>query len=575
MTRGEEHALSVVDSSTLAIQDKDALTYFTFDHVCPAETTQEEIFALAGKDTLADLFQGINGTILAYGQTGAGKSHTMFGTELHAGLIPRVAEDIFTHISQGSLDIEYTVCISIMEIYKEHIYDLLTPESDDKDFVVQQDPLNGVYVKGLSHAFVSSALEMREIFHQGFQIRRKAPTMANVSSSRSHAIFQVSLSQKNTVIGEIKRSNLFLVDLAGSEKLERSVSSGNTLDETKKINKSLSTLGLVINTLTDPRATHIPYRDSKLTRILQESLGGNSRTTLIINVSPGLDSVSETFSTLRFGSRAKKIQNNVHVNKELSLEQLKARVAALEKANLQLENELRLRNNGVHTSASSSPASPRIISPTQASSLGMRNMVVSDLEDMQRKDAKIAELEQAILELKMEKLKTDHVEDLKLFKLESSLHRINEKLQDVELMNENLKRHLIISEKIIVARDDKINKLSAIVSEQQSQVTRESAQFEAKLRILKSKLDAQKFREMSKSGDEDSAASTLESFNHRVTSPAVTHSVDSTEEEITPQYLPLREEPSLHMSPVSPKIGLNLRIVKPLRGGKKPISEGL
>ena len=158
---------------------------------------------------------------------------------------------------------------------------------------------------------------------RGGQARAVAATNMNQESSRSHSIFVVTITQKNLESGSAKSGQLFLVDLAGSEKVGKTGASGQTLEEAKKINKSLSALGMVINALTDGKSTHIPYRDSKLTRILQESLGGNSRTTLIINCSPSSYNDAETVSTLRFGVRAKSIKNKAKVNAELSPAEMK------------------------------------------------------------------------------------------------------------------------------------------------------------------------------------------------------------------------------------------------------------
>ncbi|OBA23344.1 kinesin-domain-containing protein [Metschnikowia bicuspidata var. bicuspidata NRRL YB-4993] len=560
-----------IDDKTVTVDEKESSTTFKYDHVFLSDANQETVYNVVGKKTLEDLFQGFNGTILAYGQTGAGKSHTMFGEMKGArtglGLIPRIAENIFKHIAAGSSDVQYTVGVSLMEIYKEHIVDLLHPQSKAREYLIQQDPANGVHVKGLSHAFVATPEEMDLIFWQGYQLRKKGATALNAESSRSHAIFQVTLTQNNTVDGELKKSNLFLVDLAGSEKFDRSGSQGNTLEEAKKINQSLSTLGLVINSLTDPKCAYVPYRDSKLTRILQESLGGNSRTTLIVNVSPASTSTSESMSTLRFGTRAKNIRNSVHVNSELSMEQLKIRVSLLERLNQELELELKevkKQPNPSHdlTSIDNTPGAFNAKEITHTVS-----GLVPSSEELKRKDAKIMQLEQELLELKMNNLKIEHSEDLKLFKLESALHQINDKLKDVELMNENLRRHLIISEKIIKHRDEKIKKLCSVVNDQQMQVNQESAHFESKLRVLKSKLDAQRFRETSRRAGNlayDSLPSTTET---------------STEDDIIVQYAdwkpitPVKDllrEPvtTSNLSPASPKVGLNLRIVKPLRGGR-------
>ena len=196
------------------------------------------------------------------------------------------------------------------------------PQNDN--LPVHEEKNKGVYVKGLLEIYVSSVAEVYEVMKRGGASRAVAATNMNQESSRSHSIFVVTITQKNVETGSAKSGQLFLVDLAGSEKVGKTGASGQTLEEAKKINKSLSALGMVINNLTDGKSQHIPYRDSKLTRILQESLGGNSRTTLIINCSPSSYNDAETLSTLRFGMRAKAIKNKAKVNAEISPAELKA-----------------------------------------------------------------------------------------------------------------------------------------------------------------------------------------------------------------------------------------------------------
>ena len=191
---------------------------------------------------------------------------------------------------------------------------------------VHEDRVRGVYVKGLSDSYVASPADVYEALRTGNAARAVSSTRMNTESSRSHSIFTFTVQQRNTETGASKSGRLYLVDLAGSEKVQKTGASGQTLEEAKKINKSLSALGMVINALTDGKSMHVPYRDSKLTRILQESLGGNSRTTLIINCSPVAYNMDETISTLRFGMRAKSIKNNARVNVELSPTELRALV---------------------------------------------------------------------------------------------------------------------------------------------------------------------------------------------------------------------------------------------------------
>lgn len=308
---------------------------FTFDRVFPMGTKQQQVFDYGVKDIVKDVLEGYNGTVFAYGQTGSGKTFTMMGADIDSeelkGIIPRITEQIFQSIVESDASLEYLVKVSYMEIYLEKIRDLLAPQNDNLQ--VHEEKSKGVYVKGLSDYYVSSAREVYEIMRMGGNARVVSSTNMNAESSRSHSIFLISIEQKNTENGARKTGNLYLVDLAGSEKVGKTGASGQTLEEAKKINKSLSALGMVINALTDPKVKYVPYRDSKLTRILQESLGGNSRTTLIINCSPSSYNEAETLSTLRFGIRAKSIKNSARVNAELSPLELKGLLAKAQAAN--------------------------------------------------------------------------------------------------------------------------------------------------------------------------------------------------------------------------------------------------
>ncbi|KAJ7582684.1 kinesin heavy chain [Mycena floridula] len=308
---------------------------FNFDRVFPMGSGQKEVFDYGVKDIVKDVLDGYNGTVFAYGQTGSGKTFTMMGADIDSeelrGIIPRITEQIFQSIVESDAHLEYLVKVSYMEIYLEKIRDLLAPQNDNLQ--VHEEKSKGVYVKNLSDYYVSSAREVYEIMRTGGAARVVSSTNMNAESSRSHSIFLITIQQHNTETGAQKTGNLYLVDLAGSEKVGKTGASGQTLEEAKKINKSLSALGMVINALTDSKVKYIPYRDSKLTRILQESLGGNSRTTLIINCSPSSYNEAETLSTLRFGIRAKSIKNSARVNAELSPLQLKGLLAKAQAAN--------------------------------------------------------------------------------------------------------------------------------------------------------------------------------------------------------------------------------------------------
>ncbi|KAF8746120.1 hypothetical protein AX14_000172 [Amanita brunnescens Koide BX004] len=350
---------------------------FTFDRVFPMGTMQQEVFDYGVKEIVKDVLDGYNGTVFAYGQTGSGKTFTMMGADIDSdelkGIIPRITEQIFQSIVESDQHLEYLVKVSYMEIYLERIRDLLAPQNDNLQ--VHEEKSRGVYVKNLSDYYVSSAREVYEIMRTGGAARVVSSTNMNAESSRSHSIFLITIQQRNTETGAQKTGNLYLVDLAGSEKVGKTGASGQTLEEAKKINKSLSALGMVINALTE-KAKHIPYRDSKLTRILQESLGGNSRTTLIINCSPSSYNEAETLSTLRFGIRAKSIKNTARVNQELSPLELKGLLQKAQLANTSyqkhiaaLEAELAIWRSGGHVDQADWATSGKAVDSTAASSV--------------------------------------------------------------------------------------------------------------------------------------------------------------------------------------------------------------
>lgn len=358
------------------------------------DSLQTDIFDYSIRPTVDDILNGYNGTVFAYGQTGAGKSYTMMGSDIEddtgKGIIPRIIEQIFASILTSPSNIEYTVRVSYMEIYMERIRDLLVPHNDN--LPVHEEKSRGVYVKGLLEVYVSSVQEVYEVMRRGGQARAVAATNMNQESSRSHSIFVVTITQKNLESGSAKSGQLFLVDLAGSEKVGKTGASGQTLEEAKKINKSLSALGMVINALTDGKSTHIPYRDSKLTRILQESLGGNSRTTLIINCSPSSYNDAETISTLRFGVRAKSIKNKAKVNAELSPAEMKqllrkaqTQVTSFESYLSALESEVNVWRSGDHVPKDRwTPARSESMAAAKAENRAPRPATPSRLQEIPR-----------------------------------------------------------------------------------------------------------------------------------------------------------------------------------------------
>ncbi|KAI2649871.1 Kinesin-like protein KIF3B [Labeo rohita] len=293
---------------------------FTFDSVYDWNSKQMELYDETFRPLVDSVLFGFNGTIFAYGQTGTGKTYTMEGVRNdpdRRGVIPNSFEHIFTHISR-SQNQQYLVRASYLEIYQEEIRDLLSKDQSRR-LELKERPDTGVYVKDLSSFVTKSVREIEHVMNVGNQNRSVGATNMNEHSSRSHAIFVITIECSELgPDGEnhIRVGKLNLVDLAGSERQTKTGAQGERLKEATKINLSLSALGNVISALVDGRSTHIPYRDSKLTRLLQDSLGGNARTVMVANIGPASYNLEETLTTLRYANRAKNIKNKPRVNED-------------------------------------------------------------------------------------------------------------------------------------------------------------------------------------------------------------------------------------------------------------------
>uniref|UniRef100_A0A0K0CW65 Kinesin-like protein n=1 Tax=Angiostrongylus cantonensis TaxID=6313 RepID=A0A0K0CW65_ANGCA len=289
----------------------------------------EQIFEDLASRIIDGCVDGYNGTVFAYGQTGSGKTHTMFGPpnvensllDCHQrGLMPRACEALFKKLcTRAAENFTYEVFCRFVELYNEEFYDLLS--SPQQKLSIRSDS-KGVQLLGVSEHRVQSSVDMMRILEIGCDARRTAETAMNRESSRSHSIFIVDVKTEelvNTIVNK-KCATLNLVDLAGSERQVQSKVFGDRFKEAISINLSLTVLGRVIRTLSDinRRDEHIPYRDSKLTHILRDSLGGNSRTAVIVNVHPEKGYYSDTLSTLQFAAACRKIENRVRANEDLA-----------------------------------------------------------------------------------------------------------------------------------------------------------------------------------------------------------------------------------------------------------------
>ncbi|KAM9612384.1 kinesin-like protein KIF11 isoform 1-T1 [Morphnus guianensis] len=361
-----DQARKEVSVRTGGVADKTSRKTYTFDMVFGAQAKQIDVYRSVVCPILDEVIMGYNCTVFAYGQTGTGKTFTMEGERSPneeytweedplAGIIPRTLHQIFEKLSENGT--EFSVKVSLLEIYNEELFDLLNPTPDvGEKLQMFDDPRNkrGVIIKGLEEITVHNKNEVYQILERGAAKRTTAATYMNAYSSRSHSVFSITIHMKETTVdGEelVKIGKLNLVDLAGSENIGRSGAVDRRAREAGNINQSLLTLGRVITALVE-RAPHIPYRESKLTRILQDSLGGRTKTSIIATVSPASMNLEETLSTLEYAHRAKNIMNKPEVNQKLTkkalikeyteeIERLKRDLAAAREKNgvyISLEN---------------------------------------------------------------------------------------------------------------------------------------------------------------------------------------------------------------------------------------------
>ncbi|XP_047956466.1 kinesin-like protein KIN-12B [Salvia hispanica] len=359
----EEDAGGVIQKKSL-----DSLTIsgqtFTFDSIADIHSKQSDIFELVGAPLVENCLAGFNSSVFAYGQTGSGKTYTIWGAsnalleEDGQGLAPRVFHRLFERIDeeqnkQADRDLVYMCRCSFLEIYNEQITDLLDPSQ--KNLQIREDAKTGVYVENLREECVSSMKDVSQLLIKGLSNRRTGATSVNAESSRSHSVFTCLVESRGKSAADgltrLQMSRINFVDLAGSERQKQTGAAGERLKEAGNINRSLSQLGNLINILAEVSQTgkqrHIPYRDSKLTFLLQESLGGNAKLAMICAISPSQSCKSETLSTLRFAQRAKAIKNKAIVNEEMQED-----VNVLRKVIRQLRDELhRMKSNQDQTGA--------------------------------------------------------------------------------------------------------------------------------------------------------------------------------------------------------------------------------
>eukprot|EP00736_Rhodelphis_marinus_P012722 Rmarinus@m.8893 len=340
--RQAECALVQSESNTVLV-GKDRS--FAFDFAYGPQASQSEIYGQCIHSLVENCFAGYNATVFAYGQTGSGKTFTMgtagagVSSDEAVGIIPRVIEHLFSGIEKRRANAEFLVRVSFLEVYNEDLRDLLNPSTPSKDLAIREDSSGNINVTSIAEEVVTSAGDLIRCLEEGSAARTVGGTLMNAHSSRSHAIFTIVVEQRVSKDGvpEYIASKFHLIDLAGSERNKRTGNTGVRFEESVAINQGLLALGNVISALSDDkrrgRGGHVPYRESKLTRLLQDSLGGNSKTVMIACASPADANFEETLNTLRYASRARHIRNRAVVNRKVKatqMEQLRNEIQSLQ-----------------------------------------------------------------------------------------------------------------------------------------------------------------------------------------------------------------------------------------------------
>ncbi|XP_024118478.1 kinesin heavy chain isoform X3 [Oryzias melastigma] len=449
---------------------------YVFDKVLPPNSEQVQVYDSCAKQIVRDVLGGYNGTIFAYGQTSSGKTHTMEGN-LHnsqlMGIIPRIARDIFDHIYAMDDNLEFHIKVSYFEIYLDKIRDLL--DVSKTNLAVHEDKNRVPFVKGCTERFVSSPEEVMDIIDEGKANRHVAVTNMNEHSSRSHSIFLINIKQENVETETKLSGKLYLVDLAGSEKVSKTGAEGAILDEAKNINKSLSALGNVIAALSEGTKGHVPYRDSKMTRILQDSLGGNCRTTIIICCSPSVYNEAETKSTLMFGQRAKTIKNTVSVNLELTAEEWKKKYEKEKEKNKnlsimiqKLESELKrwrkgesvpveeqLSSRNKKNSSETTVLTESVAPPTEEEKMQYEKLITDLYQQLDDKDDEINQQSQMCENLKQQLMDQDELLTASRQDYQQLQETLCQLQKDSESAKEEVKEVLQALEELAVNYDHK------------------------------------------------------------------------------------------------------------------------
>lgn len=443
---------------------------FTMDYALKTEDSQANVYEKVGKSTVEDILNGYNGTIIAYGQTGSGKTHTMFGPDMHndelKGIIPRAAFDIFNSWETKTEIKEVGFRCSMLEIYQEDLRDLLTDES--VDLKIKESPSRGIYVEGLREIPIVSEEEFMYWVDIGEARRVWAETRHNAVSSRSHTLVVLEVGQ-TMIDDKEKKGILNLVDLAGSEKVGKSGAQGQEFKEGTKINLSLSALGNVIHALT-ANLEHIPYRDSKLTRLLQESLGGNYKTTLIVTISPHSSEMQESISTLKFAQRAKKLKNRVVMNVKNSPDELLRIIQ-------DLRRELNEKNEHIQKLTGIGEMSLAKVNQQEDTGKNSPGTCKADFRDRFKKSQSLIKM--ISIEPQKQETPENHTENTGqiLEEAKNQIENLRKQIQEMSLKLRKTELDLIDEKKKTLEAQKRINELESKIAEENTNKQKEQLLF--------------------------------------------------------------------------------------------------
>jgi hypothetical protein len=400
---------------------------YDFDEVFPEDTQQHELFERVGQSTVEDVMEGFNGTIFAYGQTGSGKTHTMQGSSENQGIIPRAVNLLFG-LMEPQYEFSFEVQVSYLQVYKEQVDDLLAPANKNLQVVGMTGE-----VKGLTNVYVESTREILELINQGDGRRVVASHKMNEESSRSHSVLTIRISKTHKHTGTVLQGDLNLVDLAGSENIKDTGASGERLKELVKINTSLMTLNTVLRALSSGKTVlGGQYRESKLTTILKESLGGNCRTTLLLAASPSVESLSETIRTLDVGMQAKTITLSAKLNDKKSAEELTQQNTLLLKENGNMSARIKMLQATLEAAGIESP--DVVTSKSVPTSLKDKALDMIGLQQTVRiADLKLLKTKLAAAEVEVDSARLDAQEAHNQCAIaQSELNPLQERLDELE-----------------------------------------------------------------------------------------------------------------------------------------------